>query len=759
MKKIIQLDGLDCAGCAVELERKISKIDGVNFASITFVNQRLAVECETEEALAKTIQTANSFEKVRVVEKEHHNASQHHNTSHHEHTAQEECSCGCCHGHHDAHEHHNVHEHHDAHEHGAAHENHELQHDKENEKEAKIKRIPHLKEWIMIATSAIFFLIGIVLEKYANGKAAMIIRYIAYALAYISVGYPVIISTVKNISKGRIFDENFLMTVASIGAVCLGEVGEAVLVMLLYQIGELLQSIAVGSSRRSLKKLMELKSETATLLVNGEQKTVKPDCLKEGDIIIVKAGEKIPVDGMLLSEEALLDTKSLTGESEYKTVKKGEEMLSGCINVGGMYEMKVLRRYEESAVGKILDMVENAAAGKAEPEKFITKFAKYYTPIVCCLALAITIFAPLLSALLADGSFYFKDFGRWLNSALTFLVISCPCALIISVPLTYFSGIGACANKGILAKGAMYLDVLTQAKMIAFDKTGTLTQGNFTVCSIHTEGISETELVELVTAAESGSAHPIAKALMGGSTSYKATKIKEFAGRGVRAEIDGNVVLVGNSVLFKEHSVNHPKFNTPYIYIYVAKNGVYCGALEIGDKVRAEAKAAVAELKELGITRTMMLTGDSEPRSYKVAHETGVQEVYATLLPDQKLQLVKKLKREGTIVYVGDGINDAPVMTVADCAVSMGQLGSAAAVEASDLVLISDNLKALAHAVRIAKKTRKIVMQNIIFSISMKVIFMILGICGVLPLWLAVFADVGVMLLAVLNSFRVRERK
>ena len=759
MKKIIQLDGLDCAGCAVELERKISKIDGVNFASITFVNQRLAVECETEEALAKTIQTANSFEKVRVVEKEHHNASQHHNTSHHEHTAQEECSCGCCHGHHDAHEHHNVHEHHDAHEHGAAHENHELQHDKENEKEAKIKRIPHLKEWIMIATSAIFFLIGIVLEKYANGKAAMIIRYIAYALAYISVGYPVIISTVKNISKGRIFDENFLMTVASIGAVCLGEVGEAVLVMLLYQIGELLQSIAVGSSRRSLKKLMELKSETATLLVNGEQKTVKPDCLKEGDIIIVKAGEKIPVDGMLLSEEALLDTKSLTGESEYKTVKKGEEMLSGCINVGGMYEMKVLRRYEESAVGKILDMVENAAAGKAEPEKFITKFAKYYTPIVCCLALAITIFAPLLSALLADGSFYFKDFGRWLNSALTFLVISCPCALIISVPLTYFSGIGACANKGILAKGAMYLDVLTQAKMIAFDKTGTLTQGNFTVCSIHTEGISETELVELVTAAESGSAHPIAKALMGGSTSYKATKIKEFAGRGVRAEIDGNVVLVGNSVLFKEHSVNHPKFNTPYTYIYVAKNGVYCGALEIGDKVRAEAKAAVAELKELGITRTMMLTGDSEPRSYKVAHETGVQEVYATLLPDQKLQLVKKLKREGTIVYVGDGINDAPVMTVADCAVSMGQLGSAAAVEASDLVLISDNLKALAHAVRIAKKTRKIVMQNIIFSISMKVIFMILGICGVLPLWLAVFADVGVMLLAVLNSFRVRERK
>ncbi len=732
MKKIIQLEGLDCAGCAAELENRLAKIDGVTFASIAFVNQRLTVEYEKEEILERILSTVNSFEEVHVMDNDHAHNHNHNHTHHaHDHAHKDGCSCDCC---------------------GHEEENHAHKHitqQKEN----------HFKEWLSIGVSAVFFIIGILFAQFSDGVFGEAAKYVAYAIAYISVGYPVLISTAKNISKGRIFDENFLMTLASIGAMCIGEVGEAVLVMLLYQIGELLQTIAVGASRRSLTKLMELKNEQATLLVGNEQKIINSETVKPGDILLVKAGEKVAVDGILLSDEAVLDTKSLTGESEHRTYKKGDEILAGCINVGGMYEMKALRPYNESAVGKILEMVENAASSKAEPEKFITRFAKYYTPIVCCLALAITIFLPLISGLAVDGRLYFKDFSRWLHTALTFLVISCPCALIISVPLTYFSGIGSCARKGVLVKGSMFLDVLTQAKMIAFDKTGTLTEGNFTVCATYAEGVSEEELLGLVTAAEGGSAHPIAKALMGKETVLKATKVREFAGRGVSAEVNGDVILVGNGVLFKEQAVDHPHFDSPYTHIYVAKNGVYCGTLEIGDRVRAEAKSTVDKLKELGFTRTMMLTGDSEPRSYKVSHETGVQEVYATLLPDQKLQFLKELKREGLVVYVGDGINDAPVMTVADCSVSMGQLGSAAAVEASDLVLISDNLCGLVHAVRIAKKTREIVMQNIIFSVAMKAIFMILGLLGVLPLWLAVFADVGVMLLAVLNSFRVRGRK
>lgn len=710
MRKVIQLKGLDCAGCAAELERKLTKIDGVQSASIAFVTQRLTVEYTNAETLENVLTAVNNLKKVHVVEEDLKEENTH------------ECACGCSHS-------------------------------------ARIdEKNCRFKEWMKIIISAVCFIIGLIFQKVGGDNIwLMMIGELFLYGAYCVVAYSIFTSLGnKKLNKDILFDENFLMSIASVCAILIGEMEEAVLVVLLYQIGELLQKMAVGSSRRSLKKLMELKCETATLLVNGEQKIVAPADLKIDDIVVVKAGEKIPADGVLLSEEAILDTKSLTGESEYKHVKKGEEMLSGCINAGGMYEMRIIRLYQDSAVGRILDMVENAAASKAEPEKFITKFAKYYTPIICCFALAITIFAPLLSALLAEGRFYFKDFGRWLHSALTFLVISCPCALVISVPLTYFSGIGACANRGVLAKGSMYLDVLTQAKMIAFDKTGTLTQGDFTVCAIYTEGVSEKELMELVTAAEKGSAHPIAKALMGEKTSYTATNVREFAGRGVRAEIDGDEILVGNAVLFKEHAVSYPQIDSPYTHIYVAKNGVYCGALEIGDKVRAEAKETVAKLKEQGFNRVMMLTGDSEPRAYKVAHETGVTEVHATLLPDEKLQLVKSLKKEGLVVYVGDGINDAPVMTVSDCAISMGQLGSAAAVEASDLVLISDNLSALTQAVQIAKRTREIVIENIVFSIVMKAIFMILGLCGVLPLWLAVFADVGVMLLAVLNSFRVR---
>lgn len=716
MKKILQLQGLDCAGCAAELERQIQKIDGVTSASIAFVTQKLTLEYATDEALQRAIQTANAFEEVSVSE--------------HSHT---ECQCGHCH-----HEHEHTHEH---------------QHDHEKTEKG------HKREWLCIILSACLLALGGLFEKVLGGRVFSIIADFCFVAAYFIVGFPVIVATIQNLRKGRIFDENFLMTVASVGAMIIGETGEGVMVMLLYQLGELLQSIAVGSSRRSVEELMKLKSEWATVLIDGRQKRVKPETLQVGDIVLVKKGERVPVDGILLSEEGILDTKSLTGESEFKIVKKGDEILSGCINEGGMYEMSVARLYEESAVSRILDMVENAAAGKAKPEKFITKFAKYYTPIVCCMALVIAVVVPFFAGLIAGEAFYyFKQWQRFVQSALTFLVISCPCALIISVPLTYFSGIGACAKSGVLVKGATYLDVIAQVKIAAFDKTGTLTAGDFEISETTAIG-SETaeEMLALAAAAERVSAHPIARAFADIPTPYTAENVTERIGRGLIATVNGDKILVGTATLLRENGISVGAIRSPYTVIFIAKERECLGYVEIGDKLRSEAKETIAKLGELGIERTVMLTGDVEERSHLVAHKLGIKEICAGLLPDQKLQTAEELKKTGSLLYVGDGINDAPVMAMADCAASMGKLGSAAAVEASDMVLISDNLSALPKAIKTARKTRHIVMQNIIFSIVMKVVFMALGLAGVLPLWLAVFADVGVMLLAVLNSFRVRK--
>ncbi len=769
MKKIINITGLDCAGCAAELEEELSKIEGVTAVSVSFVNQKINVEYEGERALAAVIDHANHFEEVKVLA----DAPSDRTVLH-----IENLDCPVC--------------------------AEALQGDIAKLKGVTFVQVDYVsqtitleaaspdviakvikkanafeevrvldggryetnekntrfKEWMTLGVSALLLIGGLLLEYLGQGTVALVFQYILYAAAYITVGYPILFSTVKNIAKGRIFDENFLMTVASIGAIVIGEVGESVLVMFLYQLGELLQSIAVGSSRNSVTELMKLKSERATVLVNGEQKEVRPEEVRVGDILLVKAGEKVPVDGVLLSQNATLDTKSLTGEAQLRTFRKGEEILSGCINAGGMVEMKAARPYEDSAVGKILDMVENASAGKAAPEKFITKFARVYTPVVCCLALAIAVFAPLVSGLIADGSLYFKDWMRWLQSALTFLVISCPCALIISVPLTYFSGIGRCAKQGILVKGATYLDSLAKVKLMAFDKTGTLTEGNFTVCSaVPMSALNEQELLAIIAAAERGSAHPIARAFDNVDTSYHAQDTVELAGRGLHASVNGESVLVGNEKLLIEHGVAFAPVDSVYTVVYLAKNGQYLGYVEVGDRIRAETKPTLDGLKALGINRLVMLTGDGEARARKIANEVGMSEVNARLLPMDKLQKAEELKRQGALLYVGDGINDAPVMVAADVAVSMGKLGSAAAVEASDLVLVSDDLSALPKAVRLAKKTRSIVVQNIVFSIVMKVGVMALGVMGILPLWLAVFADVGVMLLAVLNSFRVRFTK
>ena len=704
MKKIIQLEGLDCAGCAAELEAKIAALDGVSSASLAFVNQKLTVEYDAEQTLEKVLYVANHFEEVHVVDEKDRGSSA-------------------------------------------------LTDKKTLSPERKKRRL----EWILIAFSSMFFVGGILLEYLAQGLAAEICSYVCYGIAYFSVGYPVLFSTAKNICKGKIFDENFLMTIASVGAVLLGEYFEGVAVMLLYQIGETLQGMAVASSRRSVSALMELKSEWATVFKGREQKKVTPEEICVGDILFVKAGEKVPVDGVLIDAKASLDTKSLTGESEIRMAKTGEELLSGCINVGAAFTMRATRPYQDSAVGKILYLVENASSGKAAPEKFITKFARWYTPVVCILAVALAVIAPLINGLVANNQLHFYNFERWVQSALTFLVISCPCALIITVPLTYFSGIGACASKGILVKGATYLDVLAQAKIFAFDKTGTLTEGNFTVCGVYAENVAEEELLALVSSAEKTSAHPIAKAFEKVAAPYAAKNAEERAGRGIAAEINGENILVGNARLLQENGVTFTERESVYTVVYAAKDGKYIGCVEVGDRLREEAKGALKEITKQGVKRLVMLTGDNIARAQKIANEVGMYEVNAALLPDEKLQKAEELKKDGTLVYVGDGVNDAPVMAVADCAVSMGKLGSAAAVETADLVLISDDLSALPRALHTAKKTRRIVMQNIIFSIVMKVAFMALGTMGILPLVAAVFADVGVMLLAVLNSFRVRK--
>ncbi len=687
MQKIIKIKNLHCAACAMELQEDIEKIKGVYEASVDFISQSISVDVADEEVLRKVIKTANRFENVKVVDEE----------------------------------------------------------------EALPPKEIRLKEIFQIVIAAVLFVAGLIVEHlFARGNmGAIIASYILFGFAYITVGYPVLISTAKNIMKGKIFDENFLMTVASIGAIAIGEFGEGVAVMLLYQVGELLQDIAVGSSRRSITALMNLRSESANLIKNDEQVQVKPEELKIGDVILVKAGEKIPVDGIVVEGATLLDTKSLTGESTPHSVKTGDEVLSGCINTGANVYLKVVREYNDSAVAKILDLVENSAANKAAPEKFITKFAKYYTPAVCLAALCLAVFVPLGIGIAT--SVY--PWTEWIIRALTLLVISCPCALIISIPLTYFGGIGCAARYGILVKGATHLDQIARVRIAAFDKTGTLTEGNFEIVNV----VGESDTLLLAVAAESGSSHPLAKPFFGIKTPYKAENVKEIAGQGVSCEIDGKSVLVGNLTLLEENGVDYTEAQSLSTVVYVARGGKFIGYIEIDDSVKAEATEALYALKNAGIERCAVITGDNERRAQKVAQQLGmIDEVYAGLLPDEKVTTAEKLKEQGMLLYVGDGINDAPVMSVADCSVSMGKLGSGAAIEASDFVLISDSLTAIPTAVAIGKKTGKIVLQNIVFSITAKFIFMCLGVVGILPLALAVFSDVGVMLLAVLNSLRMR---
>lgn len=585
-----------------------------------------------------------------------------------------------------------------------------------------------------------------------------ILKCTVLGMAYLIAGYDIIFKALKNIIKGQVFDENFLMGIATIGAIGIKEYPEAVMVMVLYQIGEYLQDKAVEKSQNSITELMDIRPDYANIEKNGDLTKISPYEVKIGDTIIVKTGEKIPLDGIIIDGTATLDTSALTGESRPREVKIGDEAISGCINTNGLLKIRVTKEYGQSTVSKILDLVENASSKKTKTENFITKFAKIYTPVVVLAALFLAILPPLI---------FGSNFSVWINRALTFLVISCPCALVISVPLGFFAGIGGASKCGILVKGSSYLELLSKPETIVFDKTGTLTQGCFKVVKIvQQEGTTKEELLELTAYAESYSNHPIAlsikKAYDKNIDKNRISEISEIAGNGVRAEINGCSILVGNENLLKNHNISYQKANETGTIVYTAKNSKFLGHIVISDELKEDAQKAIIELKKLKL-QTVMLTGDTEESGLTVAKELNIDKTYTQLLPIDKVDKIEDIIEQKTknksVIFVGDGINDAPVLTRADVGIAMGGLGSDAAIEAADVVIMDDKPTKVATAIKIAKQTLTIVKENIAFALGIKVLFLILGAFGFVTMWGAVFADVGVTLIAVLNSLRALKIK
>ena len=577
-------------------------------------------------------------------------------------------------------------------------------------------------------------------------------------ISYLIAGYDILIKAIKNIIKGKVFDENFLMGIATLGAIGIKEYPEAVMVMVLYQIGEYLQDKAVEKSQNSITELMDIRPDYANIKKDGDLINISPYEVNIGDTIIVKTGEKIPLDGIIIDGSATLDTSALTGESMPREVKIGDEAISGCINTNGLLKIRVTKEYGQSTVSKILDLVENASSKKTKTENFITKFAKIYTPVVVLAALFLAILPPLI---------FGSNFSVWINRALTFLVISCPCALVISVPLGFFAGIGGASKCGILVKGSSYLELLSKPETIVFDKTGTLTQGCFKVIKIvQQEGTTKEELLELTAYAESYSNHPIAlsikKAYDKNIDKNRISEISEIAGNGVRAEINGCSILVGNENLLKNHNISYQKANETGTIVYTAKNSKFLGYIVISDKLKEDAQKAIMELKKLKL-QTVMLTGDTEDSGLTVAKELNIDKAYTQLLPIDKVDKIEDIIEQKTknksVIFVGDGINDAPVLTRADVGIAMGGLGSDAAIEAADVVIMDDKPTKVATAIKIAKQTLTIVKENIAFALGIKVLFLILGAFGFVTMWGAVFADVGVTLIAVLNSLRALKIK
>ena len=705
--KVYLLKGLDCPNCSAKIEKEVGELDGVTSSTVNLMNQTLTVQAGTSVAasLLDTVTTiVHSHEPdVEVSEK------------------QLEATAPV----------------------------------KKDEK-AAVYNDEDKKRTIRLAVGAVVYAIGMALTVFA--KLPTLAELAFLIVAYVILGWDVVWQAVKNITRGQVFDEHFLMSVSTIGAFAIGEYPEAVAVMLFYQVGEFFQSLAVKRSRKSISDLMDIRPDSATVKRNGVLQVVSPESVAVGEIIVVKPGEKIPLDGIVVDGESMLDTKALTGESVPRSIRKGDEALSGCINQSGLLTLKVTKSFGESTVSKITDLVENASARKAPTENFITTFARYYTPVVVGMAAVLAIIPPLV---LGGG------WSEWLRRGFVFLIVSCPCALVISIPLTFFGGIGAASKRGVLVKGSNYLEALNKVSVVVFDKTGTLTKGVFEVANIiPAAGYQKEQVLEYAAQAESYSNHPIAKSIL--ATYGKPIDQKQFAGfeeisgHGISVMVQGKKVLAGNSKLMESEKIAYAACDAAGTKFYVAADGSYVGCILIADEVKPDSKCAIAELKKIGVEKTVMLTGDDERIGKSVADELGLDAYYAQLLPDQKvekLEMLDKQKRQGSkLAFVGDGINDAPVLARADVGIAMGGLGSDAAIEAADVVLMTDEPSKLVEAIDVAKATKRIVMQNIVIALGIKSVFLVLGALGMAGMWEAVFGDVGVTIIAVLNAMRILKK-
>ena len=686
----LTLEGLNCANCARKIEEKVGKMEGVKESNLNFTTTTLNVKLERK---VKEEHAINEIKKIVEALEPH--------------VKVEKKVSG-----------------------------------KTNVQKAKFE----VKPTLIIGT--ILYLIAVIGDF--KGALALIL----FVASYLLIGGKVVLTAIKNIARGQLFDENFLMTVATIGAFSISEYPEAVAVMLFYEIGETIQGYAVNKSRSSISSLMDIRADYANIIIDGKEKKVSPETVKVEDIILVKPGEKIPLDGIVVEGESFVDTSALTGESVPRKIAVNDEILSGGINTNGVLKVKVTKKFGESTVSRILEMVENAANKKANTEKFITKFAKVYTPIVVALAILIAVVP----------SIFIKDalFSTWLYRALVFLVVSCPCALVVSVPLGFFAGIGGASKKGVLVKGSNYLELLKDLETVVFDKTGTLTEGVFTVTEINTNNFQKEKLIEVAAMAESFSNHPIAISIIKeyGKEIDKEVieEYEEIAGHGIKAVINNEEILIGNAKLMNQFNISYNEVDSIGTVVYCAINGEFKGSIVISDKIKENAAEALINLKAAGVKKTVMLTGDNKKTAEKVGEKVNIDEVHSELLPLGKVKEVEKLlkasNKNGRLAFVGDGVNDAPVLARADIGIAMGGIGSDAAIEAADVVLMKDDINALVDAINVSKKTNKILWQNIIFALGVKVIVMVLGTFGIANMWTAVFADVGVTIIAIINSTR-----
>lgn len=703
MEKVFILRGLDCPNCAAKIEKEVGQLDGVGASSINLMKQTLTIHIEPDCAasVAKQIEAIVHSHEPEVTVSEY--------------TANTSASVEAA--------------------------------DDDRDGRNMVMRL---------IFGAIFFAVGIILSAFTQVSASVYLPFLI--LAYIILGIDVVMRAVQNIIKGRVFDENFLMSLSTIGALIIGEYPEAVAVMLFYQVGEYFQSAAVKRSRKSIADLMDIRPDWATVIRAGQWLVVSPETVSIGETIVVKPGEKIPLDGIVLEGTSMLDTKALTGESVPRTVCKDDEVLSGCINQSGVLMIQVTKAFGESTVSKIIELVEHASERKAPTENFITTFARYYTPVVVIIAAILAVIPPLL---------FHGLWVEWMRRALVFLVISCPCALVISIPLTFFGGIGAASRRGVLVKGSNCLEALNRVQTIVFDKTGTLTKGVFNVTGIFpADGFTTAQVLEYAAMAESCSNHPIAKSICsayGKKVDQKLEDVQEISGYGICVTADGKKILAGNTKLMDAQSICYTPCGKAGTKVYVAVDGRYAGCILIADEMKKDSKSAIAALKKMGIRKTVMLTGDEEAIGREAAEALGLDAYYAQLLPNQKVEKLEQLdsgKRPGSkLAFVGDGINDAPVLARADVGIAMGGLGSDAAIEAADVVLMTDEPSKLVDAIKVARKTKRIVLQNIAMALGVKGVFLILGAFGVAGMWEAVFSDVGVALLAVFNALRMMKKE